>query len=249
MPALPSTLPPSVTGLNATYFGDSGGTTARYYWVRANYPSGQSSIAGSAKVTTPASLSKANQVLITWNSMPGAISYDVLQTTTATLPTVSAAIANALGTTKNSHTDQGDTLQIYVPFGAPQSGPLIQTAHAKYDFGVDGGVIGAILLASTVAIPANAIIVGATLNPTTALTSGGSATISVETTAGLTVGQIKAATAVASYSIDALLNGTVTLAAPVKTTAAGNIQITVAVAALTAGIMDIFVYYVLAGQA
>src|SRR5258708_1456022 len=115
MPALPTTLPPSVTRLNAQYFGDSGGTTARYYWVRANYPSGQSTIAGSAKVTTPASLSKSNQVLITWNSMPGAISYDVLQTTAATLPTVSAAIANVLGTTRNSHTDQVDTLETYVP--------------------------------------------------------------------------------------------------------------------------------------
>jgi hypothetical protein len=249
MPALSTTLPPSVTGLNATYFGDSGGATSRYYWVRANYPSGQSTIAGYAKVVTPASLSRANQVLIVWNSMPGAISYDVLQTSTTTLPTVSAAIANVLGTTKNSWTDQGDTLQTYVPFGAPQSGPLLQVAHAKYDFSVDGGAIGAIALAATVQIPANAIIIGATLNPTTALTSGGSATIAVETSAGLTAGQIKAATAVASYSIDALLNGTVTLAAPVKTTAAGNIQITVATAALTAGILDIFVYYVLAGAA
>lgn len=241
---LAATLPPQVTGLVATYFGDIG-TTARYYWVRANYEGGSSLIAGPALVTTAATLNKNNQVLLTWSSSPGALSYDVLQTTTSTLPTVSAAILNKENVTTNSYTDTGDTLATYVPFAAPGiSGYGIRVAHAIYSFAVDGGVSGAITPVKTASIPANAIIIGGTINSTTAVTSGGAATVAVGTTAGSAANSILTATAKATLSSNALVNSTATLAAPVKMSAIGNINITVATADLTAGVIEIFVFYI-----
>ena len=123
---------------------------------------------------------------------------------------------------------------------------VLRTARAKYDFAADGGAQGAITLATTATLPDNAVIVGATLNSTTAATSGGAATIAVGTTAGSAANSIKTAEAVGSFSADALINGTVTFAAPVKMTAAGNINITVATADLTAGVIEITLLYFVA---
>lgn len=126
---------------------------------------------------------------------------------------------------------------------------FLQVAHAIYSFAVDGGAVGAITPVSTAAIPANAILVGATINSTTAVTSAGSATVAVGTTAGSSATSILGATAKASFTTDALLNGVPVFATPVKMTAAGNINITVGTAALTAGIIEIFVYYTVAANA
>jgi hypothetical protein len=123
--------------------------------------------------------------------------------------------------------------------------PGIQCAYAKYSFTLDGGAIGAITPSITSLLPDNAIIVGATVNSTTAVTSLGSATVAVGTTAGSAADSILAATAKATLSLDAILNGVPVLATPVKLTAAGSINVTVAAAALTAGVIEVFVYYVL----
>src|SRR5205809_491270 len=53
----------------------------------------------------------------------------------------------------------------------------IHVARAKYDFAVDGCVQGVITPANSETIPTKAIIVGGTVNSTTAVTSGGSATV------------------------------------------------------------------------
>jgi membrane-associated protease RseP (regulator of RpoE activity) len=53
----------------------------------------------------------------------------------------------------------------------------------------------------------------------------------------------------ATLSVDAMLNGVPTLAAPVKMSAAGSISILVATGPLTAGVIEIFVYYVVASNA
>lgn len=126
---------------------------------------------------------------------------------------------------------------------------LLQVAHAIYSFAVDGGAISTITPVSTVAIPANAIIVGATINSTTAVTSAGAATVAVGTSAGSSTTSILAATAKTSLSLDALLNGVPVFATPVKLTAAGNVTFTIGTAALTAGIIEAFVYYTIAANA
>lgn len=122
---------------------------------------------------------------------------------------------------------------------------LRRVAHVIYNFAVDGGAIGLITPAKNATLPDNAIIFGGLINPTTAPTSLGSATIAIGTAAGSSTTSLKAATAVATYSLDAVL-ATVpvwTAATAFKLTAAGAITLTVAVADLTAGVLDIFVEY------
>lgn len=123
---------------------------------------------------------------------------------------------------------------------------LPRVARAKYDFAVDGGAIGLITPVTNVTLPDNAIIIGGILNPTTALTSLGSATIASGTSAGSSATSLKAATAVASYSLDALLAVVPvwTAGSSFKMTAAGLITLTVATAALTAGVLEISVFYI-----
>ena len=122
----------------------------------------------------------------------------------------------------------------------------IRVARAKYDFDVDAGAISTITPATNETIPDNAIIIGGTINSTTAVTSAGAATISVGTSAGSGTASLIGLTAVASYSIDATLNSVATFAAPVKMTAAGSITLTVAVADLTAGVIEVNVMYFVA---
>lgn len=128
------------------------------------------------------------------------------------------------------------------------SGLGLQVAHAVYSFAVDGGAVSTITPINTANIPNNAIIVGGTINSTTAVTTGTTASLSVGVSAGLspTTTKLLGATPTGSFSTDALINATPTFAAPVKMTAAGNITFTVTGAALTAGIVEAFVYYTVA---
>jgi hypothetical protein len=138
--------------------------------------------------------------------------------------------------------------------GAIASGPgsaaglgNLGVAHAVYSFATDGGASCTPALNAT--IPANAILIGATVNVPTAVTASGSATVGIGTTAGSTTTSILAATGKASLTIDALINGVPTLAAPVKMSAAGQISVLIATGPLLTGIVEIFVYYVLAQNA
>lgn len=146
------------------------------------------------------------------------------------------------------------TLKFAVNYnGAVVTGPgsaaglgVMGVAHAIYDFSVDGGA--SCTPASTALIPANALIIGGTVNATTAVTASGSATLGVGTTAGSTSTSILAATAKATLSLDAVLNAVPTLAVPVKMTAAGSISVLIATGPLTAGVVEVFVYYVVAAN-
>jgi hypothetical protein len=133
---------------------------------------------------------------------------------------------------------------LYSTNGSVAGTGALQVAHATYNFAVDGGgAPGLITPAANATIPINAIIIGGTINSTTA-GAGASATVSVGTSAGSSATSLLAATAIGSFSTNAKLNSAATLAAPVKMSAAGSITITSAVAALTAGVFEIFVYYV-----
>lgn len=121
---------------------------------------------------------------------------------------------------------------------------LLRTARAKYDFAIDGGLVSTITPATNASLPINAVIVGAIINSTTAA-AGATATIAVGTSAGSSTTAILGATAVTSFTLNALLNGASTFAAPVKLTAVGSVTVTIATAALTAGVIEItLLYYV-----
>jgi hypothetical protein len=123
---------------------------------------------------------------------------------------------------------------------------VLRTAKAVYSFAVDGGAVSTITPNGTVALPDNAIIVAATVNSTTAVTSAGAATVAIGTSAGSSTTAILGATAKASLSADAVLNGVPVFATPVKLTAAGNVTFTVGTAALTAGVIEVTLYYFVA---
>jgi hypothetical protein len=122
----------------------------------------------------------------------------------------------------------------------------LRVAHCKYSFATDGGAQGLISPANSDTLPDNAILVGGTINSTTAVDSLGSATVAVGTSAGSSTTSIKAATAKATLSADAVLNAVPVFATPVKLTAAGTITFTIGTADLTQGVIEVWVYYVVA---
>ena len=236
---------PPVTGVTARFLGDSGGTTNYRYWVQAIYPDGLSvlSAAAATGAKAQASLTKSNFNQVQWNPSPGAIGYNVFRNTTGTTPINNPVF---VASSETGLKDDG-TL---VAFTQPIRYDGMYVAKAYFDFAVDGGAVGAITPSQSDTIPANAIIIGATINSPTAVTSGGAATIAVGTTAGSAANSILTATGKASFSLDAIqtfLAGTGPFGATaVKMTAAGQINITVATAALTAGVIEIFVFFIVA---
>lgn len=122
----------------------------------------------------------------------------------------------------------------------------VGNAKATYDFAVDGGAIATITPTNSPTIPANAIILGGTIDVTTQLTSGGAATIGIGLGSGAQVAALKAAaTAVATYTVGQIAVIPVfTAATYYKVTAAAQVTVTVAAFALTAGKMDINLVYV-----
>lgn len=127
---------------------------------------------------------------------------------------------------------------------APKGTGIKRVAKGVYDFSVSGGAVGTFnLLPETDLIPANAIVTRALIDVVTAPTSGGSATVAVKVK---NANDIKTATAIASYTVG-LMDGVPvdTAATSIKLTAASNIVMTVATAALTAGKIVVFLEYVI----
>jgi hypothetical protein len=123
-------------------------------------------------------------------------------------------------------------------------GSISRIAHFKYNFAVDGGVIGAITPASTTTLPNNAIILGGQIWVSAAVTSAGAATVSVGTTAGSSATSLLGATAKTSLTLNAVFAPVPTEAAAIRMSAAGAINITVGTAALTAGVIEGWIRYV-----
>ncbi len=125
-------------------------------------------------------------------------------------------------------------------------GPRLKTARGIYSFAVDGGAVSTIALMGALNIPSGATIVGGFVDITTALTSGGAATIAVQVEAA---NDILTAVAVASWTtgrkniLPALTSGALTAATTVRTTAARDISIVIAAAALTAGVCSVVLFY------
>lgn len=113
---------------------------------------------------------------------------------------------------------------------------------AVYDFTVDGGAVGEIVLAAPV-YDNETIVDGLICTDVDVASAGGTATIAVGTSAGSAADSLKAATAEASFAVNTTLP-TVPLGhgtGEVKLTADGFISITVAVEDLTGG--KIYVFY------
>lgn len=123
------------------------------------------------------------------------------------------------------------------------------TAWAKYSFVDDGGDVSTIvpLDAFNLTIPDNAIVVASTINVISAVTSGGLATVAIGLTG--TVGSttaVLAATPKVSLGTGVLLNGVRTFATPLKLTSPSKMSFTIGAAALTAGVIEVFLQYYVA---
>lgn len=122
----------------------------------------------------------------------------------------------------------------------------LRVAHATYNFAVDGGgAPGLITPAANAIIPANSIIIGAVIDWTTAGTGTSNTTAIGTTGTGSAVNALLHATAVASLT--GIVQSQIvqnTASGFVKITTAGTITLTTAVAALTAGVCEIYVFYV-----
>jgi len=128
---------------------------------------------------------------------------------------------------------------------SPEFGSL-QVAKAIYNFATDGGAASLITPRVTTGLPKNAIIVGGTVNSTTAFTSAGAATLSVGTSAGSSATSILGVTAKGSLSLNAVINAVPTFAGPVKLSAAGNVTVTIGTTTATAGVVEITLFYFVA---
>jgi len=122
-------------------------------------------------------------------------------------------------------------------------------ARATYDFSVHGGASGTINLglasgaASAVQLPDNAVIVRSWWDVTTQLTSGGAAQISFGAESAV---DIQTAAVLGTHGTAGFHEGIQDVAAAnfSKTTQARNLTMTITVADLTAGVLTLFVEYV-----
>lgn len=125
---------------------------------------------------------------------------------------------------------------------------VVGNAKMTYDFAVDGGVQGLITPTNSPTLPIKAIILGGVVDITTTLTSGGSATIALGTSAGSAANSLKAATTVATWAAGMTAIPIVpvfTAATYLKLTAAGRLTLTIATADLTAGKFDVNLVYLI----
>lgn len=119
----------------------------------------------------------------------------------------------------------------------------LQVCHAEYSFANDGGgAPGLITPLNNCTIPARAIMFGSLVNWTTAGAGALNTTsIGVSGTGGGPA-VIMSATAVASLT--SLTTGLITFSNPVKITTSGTVTLTTAVSALTAGVCEIYIFFV-----
>jgi hypothetical protein len=136
-----------------------------------------------------------------------------------------------------------------MPYTGGYPNPPARCARARYDFSVDGGAIGAIVIGPVGQIPAGAYITHGFVEVDTAVTGGGSASLAISVEAA---DDIVAAAAVsgAPWSTTGLKSivPVATGATAKKTTAARSVTATVGTAALTAGVVDVILFYVVLGD-
>lgn len=120
----------------------------------------------------------------------------------------------------------------------------VKEAYGEYDFAVDGGAISTIVLRGDGSMPIGSIIMGGFIEVDTAVTSGGAATVAVNSEAA---GDLQAAITVAGAPWSTTGRKAIlpvwTAASFVKLTANRSLAIAIAAFALTAGKFRVVVFY------
>ena len=131
--------------------------------------------------------------------------------------------------------------------GASYRTQLHQSQNVEYDFAVDTGAIGTFNLELPYAIPSGSIVYASLAVASTTVTSGGAATIAlgVDASSDLTATPISLAQMNAGF-----YEPRVGAVAPVITTAERSVvQISIATAAITAGVVTVNIQYLLPNDA
>ena len=120
-----------------------------------------------------------------------------------------------------------------------------RVCRAAYSFAVDGGGVGTIALLGATSIPANAVICGGMVNVTTALTGNLNATAALQVEAAndiVTAAAVSGApwSSTGRKSIIPAFTG----AASVLTTVARDVSLVIGTADLTAGVFDVYLFYI-----
>lgn len=123
----------------------------------------------------------------------------------------------------------------------PSYSGVLTAVRGRYDFAVDGGAVGTIPLIGAAVIPANVVILGGFIDVITAVASGtGTVALQVEA-----AGDILAATGAAGLTVGRKsVIPAFTGASSVRPTVARDISAVIATAALTAGVFDVYLFYV-----
>jgi|SRR5208337_51668 len=231
---------PAPTGVTAKFLGPAGGSTTWYYWVQALYPEGLSELSapGNTGGAAQSSLSSSQFNNVQWNATPGAIGYVVFKSTSSTTPVVHTATYIAAFTSQTGFKDDGTTYPTTA--GIPRYDG-VYVAHAIYDFAVDGGVHGSpIIPANSDTIPLGALVIGGVAICKTSFAT--STNLEAGTSAGSSISSILTSAGIPSA---AALIVSAAQATPFRMTAAGQIAIEVTAADATAGVLEIFVEYVM----
>lgn len=105
--------PPTVKQVSITVVGNPGNATY-YYWVVAKYASGNANPSAAAIViNAPNALSVSTYIRVNWDAVAGATGYDVLRTTTASVPNGNCNCAVVTATASTTVNDQGGALGAY----------------------------------------------------------------------------------------------------------------------------------------
>lgn len=128
-----------------------------------------------------------------------------------------------------------------MPVGSARAGtqPSLGLYRTRYDFAFNGGAVGSIPLGDS--LPSGVIVMGGWIDVKTVVTSGGAATLGLQIESA---GDLVAAAVVSGAPWSTTGRKAVvpvfTVASMVKTTTARQVTAVVAVAALTAGVFDVF---------
>lgn len=121
----------------------------------------------------------------------------------------------------------------------------LRAVRARYSFAADGGAVSTIALAGAAVIPLGAVILGGFVDVITPPTSGGAGTAAIQVEAANDI-VLAAAVSGAPWSTTGRKSviPVFTGATTVKTTAARDISLVVGAFALTAGVFDVYLFYV-----
>ena len=127
--------------------------------------------------------------------------------------------------------------------GDPFVSGAMRVARARYSFAVDGGAVSTINAIGSTIIPSGAVILATLINVVTAFTTSASGTMAVGVEAAGDQ-QTAAVVSGAPWSTTGWKWATQTFTtAPDVTTAARDIRFDIATGAITAGVADVYVFY------